>query len=86
VPVNSDQIARRTDIPEHLSLGVDTAEASVQVDREFLDTDFTWRQAVPVDQHGGQSVPAARSLKIRALIAQTGVESSGRCSVTTAYR
>lgn len=48
--MNFGQIARRSDISEPLSFGVDTPEASVQAERDFLDTDFTWRQAVPVDR------------------------------------
>jgi NAD(P)-dependent dehydrogenase (short-subunit alcohol dehydrogenase family) len=37
------QIARRTDIPEHLPLGVNAAEASIAADRKLLDDDLTWR-------------------------------------------
>jgi NAD(P)-dependent dehydrogenase (short-subunit alcohol dehydrogenase family) len=37
------RIARRTDIPEHLPLGVHAAEASITADRKLLDDDLTWR-------------------------------------------
>jgi NAD(P)-dependent dehydrogenase (short-subunit alcohol dehydrogenase family) len=37
------QIARRTDIPEHLPLGVNAAEGSIAADRKLLDDDLTWR-------------------------------------------
>ena len=37
------QIARRKDIPEHLPLGVNAAEASIAADRKLLDDDLTWR-------------------------------------------
>jgi NAD(P)-dependent dehydrogenase (short-subunit alcohol dehydrogenase family) len=36
-------IARRTDIPEHLPLGVNAAEGSIAADRKLLDDDLTWR-------------------------------------------
>jgi len=37
------QIAGRTDIPEHLPLGVNAAEGSIAADRKLLDDDLTWR-------------------------------------------
>jgi NAD(P)-dependent dehydrogenase (short-subunit alcohol dehydrogenase family) len=37
------QIAGRTDIPEHLPLGVNAAEASIAADRKLLDDDVAWR-------------------------------------------
>jgi NAD(P)-dependent dehydrogenase (short-subunit alcohol dehydrogenase family) len=37
------QVAHRNDIPAHLPLGLNAAEASIAADRKLLDDDLTWR-------------------------------------------
>ncbi|WP_042408344.1 SDR family NAD(P)-dependent oxidoreductase [Streptacidiphilus carbonis] len=38
------RMAGRNDIPEHLPLGVNAAEGSVQLDRRLLEQDLKWRE------------------------------------------
>ena len=38
------QVAKRADIPEHLALGVNAAEASIALDRRLLADDLKWRE------------------------------------------
>jgi NAD(P)-dependent dehydrogenase (short-subunit alcohol dehydrogenase family) len=37
------QMAYRNNIPDHLPLGVNAAESSINADRQLLDDDLTWR-------------------------------------------